>query len=102
MGIELNRPRVYERDREAAMWWQKAAEQGQSDAQYWLGKSYESGRGVVQHDKEATKWYRKAAEWRQIVVDLGHADWNWRLAPNGFATAPLKKRSTTSSARGTM
>ena len=38
------------------------AEQGDADAQYFLGKLYENGRGVRQNYAEAAKWYRKAAE----------------------------------------
>jgi len=42
--------------------WQPLAEQGNADAQNWLGFMYQNGRGVAQDDKEAVKWYRKAAE----------------------------------------
>jgi hypothetical protein len=41
---------------------QRAAEQGNADAQFILGYAYESGEGVPQDDKEAFKWHRKAAE----------------------------------------
>lgn len=41
--------------------WQKMAEQGHAKAQYYLGISYEYGRGVSQNDVEAVKWYRKAS-----------------------------------------
>ena len=41
---------------------QKAAEQGNVDAQYNLGVKYEYGKGVAQDYKQAVAWYRKAAE----------------------------------------
>ena len=41
---------------------QKAAEQGDADAQLLLGVKYEQGKGVAQDDKQAVAWYRKAAE----------------------------------------
>ena len=41
---------------------QKAAEQGDADAQFMLGISYVQGKGVAQGDKQAATWFRKAAE----------------------------------------
>ena len=38
------------------------AEQGDANAQYNLGISYQKGKGVPQNDAEAVKWYRRAAE----------------------------------------
>ncbi|MCY2935316.1 MAG: tetratricopeptide repeat protein, partial [Planctomycetota bacterium] len=45
-----------------AKWYRKAAEQGDSMAQFNLGLMYYNGRGVPQDNTEAAKWYRKAAE----------------------------------------
>jgi uncharacterized protein len=42
------------------------AEQGKASAQHFLGRMYESGKGVPQNFSEARKWYRRAA-------DQGHA-----------------------------
>ena len=39
-----------------------AAEQGNSEAQYNLGRIYRYGHGVAQDYKEAVKWYQLAAE----------------------------------------
>ena len=47
---------------EAVKWFQKAAEQGNADAQNKLGCCYEEGSGVKKDLAEAVKWYRKAAE----------------------------------------
>ena len=40
----------------------EAAEQGVAKAQFNLGVCYERGKGVEQDSSEAVKWYRKAAE----------------------------------------
>ena len=47
---------------EALKRFNKAAEQGNADAQYKLGVCYENGKGVPQNMVEALKWFRKAAE----------------------------------------
>jgi hypothetical protein len=47
---------------EAVNWWRKSAEQGNADAQFNLGLSYDNGLGVTKDEAEAVKWYRKAAE----------------------------------------
>ena len=39
-----------------------ASEQGNTEAQYWLGTYYFQGKGVPQNFVEALRWYRKAAE----------------------------------------
>jgi hypothetical protein len=38
------------------------ARAGDAGAQYFLGRSYEFGKGVEQSNEEANKWWRKAAE----------------------------------------
>jgi TPR repeat protein len=47
---------------EAAKWFRKAAEQGEAEAQYYLGRLYEKGQGVTEDNQQAVQWYRKAAE----------------------------------------
>ena len=42
--------------------WLPLAEQGDAEAQNWLGVMYDYGDGVTQDDKEAANWFRKAAE----------------------------------------
>ena len=49
------------------LWFRKAANQGNADAQYEIGNRYYRGEGVVQDYKEAMKWWRKA-------VDQGSVD----------------------------
>ena len=53
-------------------WYRKAAEQGDADAQYYLGLCYYRGEGIKQNYEDAVKWYRKAA-------DQGNANAQYRL-----------------------
>ena len=46
---------------EAKHWLLKVAEQGNANAQYYLGLMYGEGRGVAQHYNKAVSWYTKAA-----------------------------------------
>ena len=39
-----------------------AAELGDANSQFWLGRLYQQGQGVKQDYQEAVKWYRKAAD----------------------------------------
>jgi TPR repeat protein len=62
---------------EAAMWYRRAAEQGDSLAQYSLGLLYDKGFGVPRNIIEASKWLnlstaaapRKAREARARIRD---------------------------------
>lgn len=48
---------------EAVKWFTKAAEQGDSEAQYILGNAYHNGKyGLKPDHNEAIKWYTKAVE----------------------------------------
>ena len=53
---------VPENKTEAVKWLTLAAEQGDAEAQYWLGFMYDNGDGVPADDMEAVKWYTLAAE----------------------------------------
>ena len=55
---------AYERgDYETAVWeFESLAEQGDADAQFFLGFMYGDGQGVPHDYAEAVKWYRRAAE----------------------------------------
>jgi TPR repeat protein len=50
----------------ALKWYQLAANQGDSDAQYNLGVLYDEGNGTAQDYKTALKWY-------QLAADQGHS-----------------------------
>ena len=47
--------------KEAAKWYQKAADQGDADAQYNLGVMYDNGDGVEQDNVTAYAWWNIAA-----------------------------------------
>ena len=47
---------------EAARWFRRSAEKGNSSAMFQLGKLYEEGSGVEQDTDEALKWYQAAAD----------------------------------------
>lgn len=47
---------------EAAKWFRKGAEQGDSKALHGLGVNNDQGLGLSQDYVEAVNWYRKAAE----------------------------------------
>ena len=49
-------------DAQAVFWFQKAADQGNADAQYSLGVAYAKGLGVEQDYRQAIYWLRQAAE----------------------------------------
>ncbi len=40
----------------------KSANQGNAQAQFFVGKIYDKGYGVTENDRTAIKWYRKAAK----------------------------------------
>jgi TPR repeat protein len=48
----------------------EAAEQGDAEAQWELGRRYEHGTGVDQDQTEAVKWYRKAAEQGHVLAQF--------------------------------
>ena len=49
-------------EKEAIDWFRKAANQGNLDAQYNLGRCYKNGDGVNQDMLRAAKWFYKAAK----------------------------------------
>jgi hypothetical protein len=48
--------------KQAAAWYQKAADQGNTVAQIHLADLYRDGRGVTRDMAQAVDWYRKAAD----------------------------------------
>ena len=63
--IEGERARAaYQRGdyKEAFALWRQCADQGNADAQAWLGSLYANGEGVAVDDTAALTWYLKAAE----------------------------------------
>jgi len=49
---------------EAMIWFRKAAENGNIDAQRKIGDCYFYGQGVPKDEAEAEKWYRKSRRWQ--------------------------------------
>ena len=54
----------------AVKWLLKAAEQGDSLAQYQLGECYEEGIGVEADEETAIAWYEKSAERGNELADM--------------------------------
>jgi len=53
---------VPQSDKEAAKWYQKAADQGLANAQYNLDNIYSACQGVPRIDKETAEWTKKVAD----------------------------------------
>ena len=55
---------AFERGEEAAAFaiWKPLADDGDINAQFWLGQMYDLGRGVGKDYAQAALWYRRAAE----------------------------------------
>ncbi|PHI95498.1 hypothetical protein BG621_06490 [Parasaccharibacter apium] len=88
----------------AVAWYQKAAKQGDPEAQRSLALMYAEGRGVAQNDVQAVSWYRKSAAQEEVVAQysLGYmyeygrgvtqdyataAEWYQKVAERGLAMA---------------
>ena len=70
---------------EAFDWYAKAAEQGNSNAQFSLGVMYENGRGVKENYTRAIEWYEKAAEQGNVKAQytLGSIYlWGFKIEPD--------------------
>jgi len=85
---------------EALKWYQKAADQGDANAQTNLGLMYEYGCGVDKSESKAKKWYQKAANQglaraQYNLGDLYHnvrfyseaLKWFEKAADQGYASA---------------
>ena len=64
----------------AYLWYLAAAEQGDAQAQFLLGRMYATGEGWPQDEQEAVTWYRLAAEqgYTEAQFNLGSAYANGR------------------------
>ena len=58
---------------EAAKCYRRAADQGDADAQFYLGVAYSKGRGLPRDDVQSLQWFRRAAE-------LGNPDAQFNVA----------------------
>jgi len=68
---------------QARNWFLKAADQGNSTAQFWLGEMFSTGWGIPEDKARAAIWYRKAAEQGLATAQfaLGNMYENGRGAP---------------------
>ncbi len=67
----------------AAVWFKKAAEQGDLDSMVMLAAMHDGGLGVSQSTGDGTRWYKKAA-------DLGHEPSKGVLSYYTLDERPLK------------
>jgi len=74
---------------QAVVWYQKAANKGESQAQYELGLVYMSGEGVSKNYNEGVSWLKKAAE-------QGHAQAQYNLSLAYYKGNGVAKSSTQS------
>ena len=70
-------------------WFRKPAEQGYTDAQYFLGLMYAKGQSVPQDYGEAIKWIRMAAEGRDYEAQytLGNMYYQGEGVPQDYTEA---------------
>jgi TPR repeat protein len=75
----------------AAVWYRKAADQGDASAQNNLGFMYHRGRGVPQDYAAAAVWYRKAADQGNASAqnDLGFMYGEGRGVPQDYVQAHM-------------
>jgi uncharacterized protein len=75
----------------AALWFRKAAEQGDALAQSNLRTLYLHGRDAAQDDTEAVMWFRKAAEQGDSVAEflLGNQYANGKGVPQDYREAMI-------------
>ena len=71
--------------------WHPLAEQGNAQAQYYLGVLYFKGEGVPQDYAQARKWWRKAAAQGHAIAqfNLGGLHSKGRGVPQGYVQAHI-------------
>ncbi len=69
--------------------WRLLADQGNADAQYFLGYMYSDGQGVAHDDAAAVSWWRKAAEQgvAEAAYNLGVRYEDGRGVPQDYVEA---------------
>jgi TPR repeat protein len=82
---------------EAAKWYRKAADQGNTDAVAALGRLYFSGDGVPADDAQAAVWYKKLADADDTraqyllgyIYESGKSRWPASSSPRNHRQRPL-------------
>src|SRR5580698_5881356 len=66
-----------------------AAQEGDAQAQCYMGVCYQNGQGVEQNHQEAVKWFRRSAEQNDPVAQcyLGVCYWIGQGVPQEFGEA---------------
>jgi TPR repeat protein len=91
------------------VWYRRAAESGNANAQNNLARMYEDGRGVPKDYSEAVKWFHRAADQGVAAAqfNLGRAFEIGRGVPkdykrrrSGIARRPIRKTPLRSSIWG--
>jgi tetratricopeptide (TPR) repeat protein len=74
---------------EAEVWFQKAAKQGHTEANYNIGLIYMNGRGKPQDSKKALEWFQKAADQGFLAAqyDIGIMYMNGNGVPQDYKVA---------------
>lgn len=72
---------------DAMRWYKRAAEAGSANAQFFLGRMYETGQNRKRDPAAATTWYRKAAE-------QGHRLAQYRLGQMHFSGTGIAQSYT--------
>jgi TPR repeat protein len=87
---------------EAAVWYRKAADQGNVDAQFSLGGAYYAGNGVPQDYAEALLWFRKAAQQGDVKAQcyLAYMYWEGQGVPRDCVQAHMWSNLTASVSTG--
>ena len=67
-------------ERQAALWYEKAAENGFALAMYNLAVHHSSLAARSKEPEEQTSGYARAKEWHSKAAELGHADAMWAIA----------------------
>ena len=69
--------------------WRPLAEQGEAEAQWFLGSMYYQGKGVPQDDQEAVRWYWQAADQGDAYAQntLGYMYEHGRGVPRNYVRA---------------
>ena len=78
-------------DREACVWWRKAAQQGLPEAQQGMGWAYANGRGVDRDLLEAYRWYNRAVAGGDEEAREGLSDVAGQLSPAQLRTLELEQ-----------
>ena len=79
VGIAYAEGRGVPRDaKEAARWYRIGAEQGHTEAQFFLGVALDRGSGVPQNKAEAAQWYERAADAGYMRAQFNLAAMLWK------------------------